>query len=102
MNTKTLMQFTLDNQMMKIVATKHAIKRMNQRKIDQMLVISAITSIGEDNLKKIRRDQSDAMVIDQESNLGVVFAIKGGRITIITTIQKENIFVKNNTELFKI
>ncbi len=101
-NRNIIAQFKINNRNSQIITTKHANERMSERNVDAFHVVSAITSIGTSNLNILNQSNDEAMVIDEDNNLGVVFAIRNNIITVITVIKKNNIFVKDNTELYTI
>lgn len=79
----------------KIKMTLHSMQRANQRKIDGMKIISAITAFGYDKLEEYNKNESDIMIKDKQNNISIVFAVHKKKITIITVIHDTDVYDRN-------
>lgn len=82
----------------KIVLSDHATKRMNQRNITEGIVIDSVLSLKLSQLKSLTNNASEAIVIDKETKSSVVLGFnKNGIITVITVINKSDVYVLDDT-----
>ncbi len=84
----------------KVLSTSHADLRMNQRRIDWKLALSAILSIGSEKLAEYGKGDRDILVEDIKNNFTVVFTVDGSKskkqIRIITVIDDTDCYVHDN------
>lgn len=85
-----------------IRASAHALERMAQRHVNKSAIAQSITALGKDRLVHLQETGEDAIVIDNDKHISIVFAVKNYQIHIITVINKSNVFVKNHTEIIKL
>ena len=95
MNNK--IELTIDKNKYTIVLTKHADKRMSERNIDPFVVVGNIIVLGKERLSNFHN--TEAMIIDEDRDTSFVIGVNKETITIITVIDKSNIFVKTNTQV---
>jgi len=86
----------------KILASRHSLQRSRQRSVDMLQVVGAILTFGAQKLDEYSDNQADVMLIDENNNFSVVFAVKKAKIEIITVIDKADCFVKNGTAIAKL
>lgn len=98
---RELAMIKIDGKYHKIVASHHAMKRMDKREVDRYVVAGNVIALGADRIRELQANDDEAIIIDKKKNVSVVIGFsKGDDITIITVIDKaENIFVKNDTEI---
>lgn len=89
----------IKNKTYKVVASNHAQKRMMQRNIDSYTVVGNILLLGENKIEKLQSTNEEFIIIDKDTNTSTVGAINDNVITIITVIDKSNVFVKKNTKI---
>ncbi|MFW6312100.1 MAG: hypothetical protein ACOC1K_07690 [Nanoarchaeota archaeon] len=95
--SKALTTLKIGNDMYSIRTTDHSELRLKQRNIDEYIVISNILSLGKERIQELQNQDKDIMVIDENNNVSICFCFNGNKITIITVIDKSDIFVKRNT-----
>ena len=86
----------------KIMLSSHARLRSKQRNIDTLQSLAAILAMGADRLKEYEANTADIMIQDTDNNFSVVFAVKPGRIEIITLLDKADCYAKTGTNVVKI
>lgn len=91
---KQIAEVKIEKMKISVRASEHALERMEERKVDKFAVAGAIIALGE-RLEALRGQE--AIVIDKEKDLAVVFGITKNTANIITVINKSNVFVKSNT-----
>lgn len=82
-----------------IGASNHALSRMNDRGIDKYVVSGTVIALGPTRIAELQENKDDAIIINENNNTSIVMAFDGTDITIITVIDKANIFVKTNTNI---
>lgn len=99
----SIFDFQIGNNNYQITLTKHAKDRMNERNITEDHIIDNVLSLSTNQVKNLNNNASEAIIIDKESGVSVVVGFnKRGRITVITVINKSNVYVKENTVSIKI
>ena len=91
----------LDEQYFRIEGTTHAKERMEEREIDQELVVAIILSL-EEKLLEYNDTGEEVAIIDQEHNLAVIIEVREFKAVVITVIDRANIHVKDGTMLEEI
>ena len=99
---KTLATIKLGTQMLVIKATNHSLERMEQRNVDEYLVISNIMGLGAETIERLQTNNEEAIIIDNNTNTSIVIGFSKKAITVITVINKSNVFVKTGTEIVRI
>ena len=85
-----------------INASNHALKRMTQRNVDKFVVAGNVIALGEERISELQAQEDEAIIIDEANNVSVVVGFDAESITIITVINKSNVFVKSNTQIHRI
>jgi hypothetical protein len=98
---KFITQIKVQNYKFSLRITAHAQQRVDERNIDEYVLAGEVLALGK-NLIKLYKTQDEAIIIDKIKNISVVVGFKKNTIKIITVIDKSNVFVKSNTEIFKI
>lgn len=99
---RELAMIKIDGKYHKIVASHHAMCRMEKRErnIDPYVVAGNIIALGPDRIRQLQEDNAEAIIIDEKKNVSIVIGFaKGDDITVITVIDKANVFVKKDTEI---
>ncbi|MGM0470817.1 MAG: DUF4258 domain-containing protein [Bacillota bacterium] len=91
----------LAEQYFRIESTTHALERMQERKIDNQLVVQIILSLG-DKLLNYNDSGDEIAIVDQEHNLAVIIEVREDKAVVITVIDKANIHIKDGTLLEEI
>ena len=91
----------LNEQYFRIEGTTHALERMEEREIDQELVVAIILSLDE-KLLEYNDTGEEVAIIDQEHNLAVIIEVREFKAVVITVIDRANIHVKDGTLLEEI
>ena len=106
---KTLTTLTIGTKQVEIKLTKHAKKRFKQRlqqhNITEWQIIGNIVMLGE-KLIQYGKDEEEFIIIDNNHHFSVVCGSHEEDnktvVYIITVIDKDNVFVKNNTSIEKV
>ena len=98
----TLAIVEINNVNFMIHASNHALKRMAQRNINKYAISGSIIALGKHALVSIQESKDQAILIDEHRGISIVFAVRNYRISIITVINKSNVFVKKNTKIVKL
>ncbi len=96
-----LTESMLDDKCFRVESTTHALKRMEERDIDQSLVTAIILSLGI-KLLDYNDTGEEVAVIDQENNLAVIIEVREFKAVVITVIDRANIHIKDGTKLEEI
>lgn len=75
---------------------------MNERNIDRYVVAGSVVALGPERITKLQEDNDEAMIIDKDNNVAVVVGFGRNSITVITVINKSNVFVKSGTQIYNI
>jgi len=92
-------ELKIDGQTYSIRATAHAMQRMDERQVDEYVVTGNVMALGKDRLKELQEQGDDAVIIDEVRDIAVVFGFNKNKVTIITVINKSNIWVKDGTQI---
>lgn len=92
----------IDGKYYDIVASQHAIERMEERKVDKYVVAGNVLALGPERISTLQKNHDEAIIIDEVNNVSVVVGFSKKSITVITVISKSNVFVKNNTQIYNI
>ena len=79
--------------------SNHAQKRMQERNISEYVVAGNILTLGKKRLLQLQKAEEDFIIIDDITKTSIVAGFKRNTITIITVIDKSNIFVKSETQI---
>ena len=96
-NDKLLAQVEIKGQQYSIRATAHAVERMEQRNIDEYVVVGNIMAMGKERIVELQSKNEEAILIDDNTNTSIVFGFNGNKVKVITVIDKSNVFVKKGT-----
>ncbi|WP_027340181.1 DUF4258 domain-containing protein [Halonatronum saccharophilum] len=96
-----LTETILDDKLFRVEGTTHALKRMEERGIDQELVTAIILSLNE-RLLDYNDTGEEVAIIDQENNLAVIIEVREHKAVVITVIDRANIHIKDGTRLEEI
>ena len=96
-----LAECILDDKYFKVEGTTHSLKRMEEREIDQELVVAIILSLDV-KLLEYNDTGEEVAVIDQENNLAVIIEVREYKAVVITVIDRANIHIKDGTRLEEI
>lgn len=99
---KSIAQLKINGETYSIRATSHALKRMEERDIDEYIVSGNIIALGKERLISLQSKNKDIIVIDENKNVAIVIGFDNNKIFIITVINKANVFVKDNTIIEKL
>ncbi len=102
MKSRSLATLNINGQTYSIRATAHALQRMEQRQIDEYVVSGNILALGKTRLQELQTQEEEAIIIDEKTETSVVIGFKGNCITVITAINKANVFVKTGTTIEKL
>ena len=100
--TKSLATMKINGSDYSIRATEHALLRMKQRDVDEYVISGSILSLGKEKLLDYQDRSADVMIIDEIRKISTVFGFKGNKIQIVTVIDKDDIWIKTNTEIARI
>lgn len=92
----------IDERYINITASGHALDRMEQYEIDKYVVSGNVLALGPERIAELQQQREEAIIIDEVANISVVIGFSMKTVTIITVINKSNVFVKNNTKICKI
>ena len=99
---RELASIQINNKTYKITASHHAVERMEQRNVDAYVVASSVLALGPDRIDALQAQSEEAMIIDKTNNVSVVVGMNPNSITIITVINRANVYVKENTAIYNI
>ena len=91
----------LDDKYFRVEGTTHALDRMDERDIDQELVVAIILSL-DTKLLEYNDTGEEVAIIDQEHNLAIIIEVREFKAVVITVIDRANIHVKDGTLLEEI
>lgn len=92
----------IDGKYFDIVASRHAMERMEQRNVDKYVIAGNVLALGPERISELQRNNDEAIIIDEVNHVSVVVGFGKNNITIITVIAKSNVFVKNNTQIYNV
>lgn len=92
----------IDGKYHEIIASHHAMERMSERNVDKYVVAGNVIALGKERIAELQQNNDEAIVIDEVANVSVVVGFSKNNITIITVINKSNVFVKNNTQIYNV
>ena len=98
----TLAKFKIGKKEYTIGATYHSIVRIQERHINPKTLLQSIIAIGAPTIAKFGKNNEEAIIIDKENNISIVAGFNGTEISIITVIDRANVFVKENTTVVNI
>lgn len=98
-NGKILKVIDIKNVSYVIRLSQHSIQRIKERNINNNIIINNILSLDIINIKDYN---NDIIIIDKKNNMSIVASINKYTITIITVIDKGNVFVKDNTRIINL
>lgn len=100
---RLLANININGQQINIVASKHAMERMEERQVDEFVVAGNVLALGKKRIAELHENNDEAIIIDKDKNVSIVIGFgKRNQITIITVIDRANVFVKKNTEICNI
>ena len=99
---KQIAQLIINKQSYSIRSTEHSELRMKQRNVDVYVVSSTILALGKERLLKYKESKKDIAIIDKENGIAVIAGFHKNTIYIITVIDKDDIWVKNDTSIVNI
>lgn len=99
---KEIASMTIAGKTYSIETSNHAAERMVERNVDAYVVAGSVLALGPARIDALQAEREDAMIIDKENNIAVVVALRPNEITIVTVINKSNVFVKDNTTICNI
>lgn len=85
-----------------IVISDHAFKRMEQRKIDELQILSAITAMGGKRIMEYNNSNKDFAVIDKYHNLAIIATIENEQVIIITLLHTSDVWMRKGTEVISL
>lgn len=100
--TNQIASIKINNKSYNVVASRHAEERMIQRNVDKFVVAGAVLALGPARIAEMQKNRDEAIIIDKNNNTSVVVGFNPHVITIITVINKSNVFVKENTQIYNI
>ncbi len=80
----------------KILSTRHADERMEQRGVDWRQALGAILSLGIDRLREYETGDRDVLVRDTVNGFTAVFTVDRKQIRIITVIDNVDCHTREN------
>lgn len=92
----------IDGKYINITASGHALDRMEQYEVDKYVVSGNVLALGPERIAELQQKREEAIVIDEVANISVVIGFSKKTVTIITVIDKANVFVKSNTQICNI
>jgi hypothetical protein len=96
-----LSEMEILNKDFRIESTTHAAKRMEERKIDESIVIDVVKELDVKAL--VYNNTGDEIaIIDQIHDIAVITEVRLNKIVIITVINRANIHIKDGTRLEQI
>ncbi|MFW6242656.1 MAG: DUF4258 domain-containing protein [bacterium] len=100
---KAMFKFELNNKKWHVQQSYHAKVRMEERNIDFFAVVGDIIALG-NRIETLAENNEEAMIIDKNKDISVVagFQEDFNIITIITVIDKANVFVKDGTSIERV
>ena len=99
---RELASIQINNKTYTIKASHHAVERMEQRNVNAYVVASSVLALGPDRIDALQAQNEEAMIIDKTNNVSVVVGMSPNSITIITVINRANVYVKENTAIYNI
>ena len=96
---KCIATINIEGNTYSIRISNHAQKRMEQRNISSYVIAGNILSLGKERLIELQKMEDDFIIIDDITRTSIVAGFKRNTITIITVIDKSNIFVKSETQI---
>ena len=98
-NGKILKVIDIKNVSYVIKLSQHSIQRIKERNINNNIIINNILSLDIINIKDCN---NHIIIIDRKNNISIVASINKYTITIITVINKSEIFIKEGTEIINL
>lgn len=92
----------IDGKYFDVVASRHAMERMEQRNVDKYVIAGNVLALGPERISELQRNNDEAIIIDEVNHVSVVVGFGKNNITIITVIAKSNVFVKSNTQIYNV
>lgn len=99
---KEIASMTIAGKTYAIETSNHAAERMAQYQVDAFVVAGSVLALGPERIDALQEQKEEAMIIDEENNIAVVVGFNKNEITLITVINKSNVFVKKNTTICNI
>ncbi len=94
-------QFAIINKDFRIESTTHALKRMEERKINPQVVKEVVEGLDY-KVSFYNNSGEEIAIIDQEHDIAVIIEVRFNKVVIITVIDKANIHIKDGTLLEEI
>lgn len=94
-------EFFIINKGFRIESTIHALQRMEERNIEQSVVLEVIKGLDHKVLL-YNNSGEEVAIIDQEHDIAVIIEVRFNKVVIITVIDKANIHIKDGTSTEKI
>jgi hypothetical protein len=88
--------FIVENNIIRVIGTDHAIQRLDRRSVDKYHVASACLGLGK-KLLEYNNSGNHIMLIDEGKNLSCVLTVENYTVVLITVLEKANVYVKENT-----
>ncbi|MFP4016966.1 MAG: DUF4258 domain-containing protein [Halanaerobiales bacterium] len=79
-----------------IESTTHALERMQERGIDQQVVIEVIQGLNY-KIMSYNNSGEEVAIIDQENDIAVIIEVRFNKVVVITVIDRANIHIKDGT-----
>ena len=100
--SKSIAQVKINCQTYSIRASIHAIERMQQRNVDEYVVVGNVIALGPERLLEYQSKEADVMILDEAKKVAIVFAFNGNKVMIVTVIDKADCYAKRGTEVVKL
>lgn len=94
-------QFVINNHNFNVETTNHALKRMEQRRVDKFMVAGIVLCLGE-RLLEYNDSGEEIAIIDQTNNVTVIIQVRNYKAVIITVINRTGVYIREGTKMEQI
>lgn len=101
-SNREIASIKIDGKYIDIIASRHAMERMEERNVDKYVVAGNVIALGPERIAQLQEDNDEAIIIDKENDVSVVVGFNSDKVTIITVIGKANVYVKSGTQIFNL
>jgi putative NADH-flavin reductase len=93
--SNVITSFGIGSNTYKVLATDHAIKRLESRGLDKYYIASACLALGE-KLNTYNNSGNQIMLIDKGKVVSSIIAVEDYTIVVITVLAKANPYIKES------
>jgi len=97
-----LITFQINGYTYSIRLTEHAEERRKQRNVSKMGILNSVTSLTFEQLEELKEEDKDVAIINKDKGHTVIITREGNKIKVITVIAKDDVWVKERTDVVSI